>query len=57
MLRQILSVLYYNMSDITDAFAIELDSEIINQDIDEVDLYAERIVEDSEYESDIDFDY
>lgn len=45
------------MSDITDAFAIELDSEIVNQDIDEIDLYGERIVEDDECESDIDFDY
>lgn len=43
------------MSDIVDAFAINLDSEIIDQDIDKVDLFAERIVEDDD-EIDIEFE-
>ena len=44
------------MDNIVDAFAINLDPEIIDQDIDKVDLFGERIVEE-ESENDIDFDY
>lgn len=44
------------MDNITDAFAIDLDPEIIDQDIDKIDLFGERIVEE-ESENDIDFDY
>ena len=44
------------MNDIIDAYAINLDPEIIDQDIDKIDLFGERIVED-ESENDIDFDY
>lgn len=43
------------MTDIAEAFAIELDSEIVNQDIDKVDLYAERTV-DYNSECDIEFE-
>jgi len=44
------------MTDNVDAYAIDLDPEIIDQDIDKVDLFGERIVEDGD-ESEIDFDY
>jgi len=44
------------MDDIADAYAIDLDPEIIDQDIDKIDLFAERIVEDDD-ESEVDFDY
>lgn len=44
------------MDNVADAFAINLDPEIIDQDIDKVDLFGERIVEE-ESENDIDFDY
>ena len=43
------------MNDVAEAFAIELDSEIVNQDIDKVDLYAERTV-DYDSECDIEFE-
>ena len=43
------------MTEFDKAFAVNLDSEIINQDIDKVDLFGERIVED-ESESDIEFE-
>jgi len=33
-----------------DEYAINLDSEIINQDIDDIDLYAERTVDESDIE-------
>ena len=44
------------MDDNIDAYAIALDPEIIDQDLDKIDLFAERIVEDDN-ESEIDFDY
>lgn len=44
------------MDDNIDAYAIALDSEIIDQDIDKIDLFGERIVEDDN-ESEVDFDY
>ena len=44
------------MNDIIDAYAIALDPEIIDQDIDKIDLFGERIVEDDN-ESEVDFDY
>ena len=44
------------MDDIADAYAIDLDPEIIDQDIDKIDLFGERIVEEDN-ESEIDFDY
>ena len=44
------------MDDIIDAYAINLDSEIVDQDIDKIDLFGERTVEEDN-ESEIDFDY
>lgn len=44
------------MDDNVDAYAIDLDSEIIDQDLDKIDLFGERTV-DEDNESDIDFDY
>jgi hypothetical protein len=44
------------MDDNIDAYAITLDSEIIDQDIDKIDLFGERIVEEDN-ESEVDFDY
>ena len=44
------------MDDSIDAYAIDLDPEIIDQDIDKIDLFGERIVEEDN-ESKIDFDY
>lgn len=44
------------MDDNIDAYAIALDSEIIDQDIDKIDLFGERIV-DEDNESEVDFDY
>lgn len=44
------------MDDNIDAYAIALDSEIIDQDIDKIDLFGERIVDDDN-ESEVDFDY
>ena len=44
------------MDDNIDAYAIDLDPEIIDQDIDKIDLFGERIVEEDN-ESEIDFDY
>ena len=35
-----------------DIQGIEIDAELINQDIDEIDLYAERTVDDNSYYDD-----
>lgn len=44
------------MTDNIDAYAIALDPEIVDQDIDKVDLFGERIVNDDESEVDIEFE-
>lgn len=37
-------------------YAIDIDSECLHQDFDDVDLYGEKLIEDSDFETDIEFE-
>lgn len=37
-------------------YTIDIDSECLHQDFDDVDLYGEKLIEDSDFETDIEFE-
>lgn len=44
------------MEDLFDNYAVEMDTECLYQDIDDVDLYGEKMVEDNTEETNILFE-